>query len=157
MSSMVRQGNVFARRGHYLVPVGPADVAAVRRIPEGKHVAVALHLERDPSALRRWRALLAETTPHTRWENADALSDIVKLMTGYSTPLQLPGDRIAFQPRSTSPAAEMDQIEFSEFLTRAEEFIAAHVLGGADLAELRRETNRYLAGEARDRLIGPSS
>ena len=153
MSAMVRQGNVFMREGMALVPVGPADAAALQRMRQGQHVWVSLWLERNPAALRRWRALLSETAPHTRFENPDNLASIMKLMTGYSQAIELPGPRIAFIERSTSPA-EMDQIEFSEFMTSAEEFVATHILKGADVQALRREMQAYLAGEARARFLG---
>lgn len=149
MSAMVRQGNAFMREGMSLVPVGPADAAALQRMRQGQHVWVRLWLDRNPAALRRWRALLAQSAPHTRFESPDNLSDIVKLMIGFSDPMELPGGRIAFVPRSTSPA-ETDQIEFSEILHRAEEFVATHILN-ADVEPLRREAEIYLAAEARAR------
>jgi hypothetical protein len=150
---MVRQGNVFMRKGMALVPVGPADVAAVQRIPHGAHVAVSLRLDQNPAAHRRWRALLATAAPNTRFGNADNLASIVKLMGGYSQAIELPGDRIGFIERSTSPA-DMDQIEFSEFLSWAEDFIATEILKGADAAALRRECYAYLSGEARPEFMG---
>jgi hypothetical protein len=95
----------------------------IRQFPDGQRIRVDLRTGRVPERLRwYWKFLHAVVAATEAAPNAESLHSLVKLNTGYVTPMLVKGMPFVV-PRSISFSA-MSEDEFTGFLARAQRFIA---------------------------------
>lgn len=112
------------RRGETLVGEMQMDRDRIAELPAGDRVKLHFSTGRVPSRLRFYWAFLRDVVEATECApNAEALHELVKLETGYTTPVKVKGYTVLV-PRSVSFSA-MSEEEFMQFLASAEKFIAA--------------------------------
>lgn len=98
------------------------DRDAIAKFKAGDRIKVTLHTGRSPSRLRWYWAFLNEVVKATECSpNAESLHEVVKLHTGFVTPVMVKGMTVMV-PRSVSFSAMSEQ-EFADFLQHAERFI----------------------------------
>lgn len=111
------------RVGDKLVGEFQADRDRIAAMPAGERIKVELSTGRSPSRLRwYWQFLHAVVKATDAAPDAESLHSLVKLNTGYVTPVMVRGMPFVV-PRSIS-FASMPEEEFIGFLQRAERFIA---------------------------------
>lgn len=111
------------RRGDSLIGEMEADREWIRQQPNGERIKVTLHTGRSPSKLRFYWSFLGKVVKATACApSAETLHDVVKLHTGFVTPVMVKGFTVAV-PKSIS-FASMAETEFNIFLENAIEWIA---------------------------------
>lgn len=111
------------RHGDHLIGEMEMDRETIRNFPVGQRIRVELRTGRSPSRLRwYWQFLHAVVKATDAAPDAESLHSLVKLNTGYVTPVMVRGLPFVV-PRSIS-FASMPEEEFIGFLQRAERFIA---------------------------------
>lgn len=113
------------RRGDTLIGEMEADREWIRQQPHDQRIKVALSTGRSPSKLRFYWSFLGKVVKATRCApSTETLHDVVKLHTGFVTPVMVKGFTVAV-PKSIS-FASMTESEFNTFLETAIEWIAAN-------------------------------
>lgn len=111
------------RQGNALVGEFMADREWIARQPAGERIKVSLHTGRSPVKLRWYWAFLGRVVKATDCApSPETLHDVVKLHTGFVTPVMVKGFAVAV-PKSIA-FSKMTEAEFSEFLEKAIEWIA---------------------------------
>jgi hypothetical protein len=112
------------RRGETLIGEMQMDRDRIAEFAAGDRIKLHLSTGRAPSRLRFYWAFLRDVVEATECcPNAEALHSLVKLETGFTTPVKVKGYTVLV-PRSVS-FASMSEEEFMQFLAGAERFIAA--------------------------------
>lgn len=100
------------------------DRDRIAELPAGERIKLQFSTGRVPSRLRFYWAFLRDVVEATECcPNAEALHSLVKLETGFTTPVKVKGYTVLV-PRSVS-FSSMSEEEFMQFLAGAERFIAA--------------------------------
>lgn len=111
------------RHGNALVPEMSTDAELISRLPVGERIKVMLHTGRSPAKLRWYWTFLGRIVKATECApSPEALHDVIKLHTGFVTPVMVKGFTVAV-PKSVS-FSSMSEEEFNDFLTAAEKWIA---------------------------------
>lgn len=111
------------RQGDKLAGEMQLDRDAIARFASGDRIKITMHTGRSPARLRWYWAFLNEVVKATDCcPNAESLHEVVKLHTGFVTPVLVKGMTVMV-PRSIS-FSSMSEDEFGDFLKRAEAFIA---------------------------------
>ncbi len=111
------------RVGSVLKPEFQADLTALERFPQGQRIKVTLSTGRSPSRLRWYWAFLGKVRDATDCSpNVESLHELIKLETGYSTPVKIKGYNVLV-PKSIA-FGSMSEEDFAKFCFLAEEFIA---------------------------------
>lgn len=111
------------RRGDTLQPEMQADAEMIRKMKSGERIRVDLRTGRSPAKLRLYWSFLAKVIEATgAAPSAEALHELVKLETGFTTPIKVKGYTVLV-PRSIAFGAMSEQ-EFDLFLTNSFAFIA---------------------------------
>jgi len=111
------------RKGDALFGEMGMDREMIRAFPEGQRIRVDLRTGRVPERLRFYWAFLAKVIAATECApTKEALHDVIKLNTGFTTPVNVKGYTVLV-PRSISFDA-MSEDEFSQFLESAIRWIA---------------------------------
>jgi hypothetical protein len=111
------------RVGGVLKPEFQADLTALERFPQGQRIKVTLSTGRSPSRLRWYWSFLHKVRDATDCTpNVESLHELIKLETGYSTPVKIKGYTVLV-PKSIA-FGSMSEEDFSKFCFLAEEFIA---------------------------------
>ena len=110
------------RRGNSLIPEMEMDADLIQRIPLGQRVKITVTEGRSPAKLRLYWSYLGRvvTACHCA-PSPEALHDVVKLHTGFVTPVLVKGFTVAV-PKSIS-FASMSESEFDDFLRTAEKWL----------------------------------
>lgn len=112
------------RRGNQLVPEMEMDAELIQRFHPGDRIKVTLHTGRSPSKLRWYWAYLGRIVKASECApSPEALHDVIKLHTGFVTPVLVKGFPVAV-PKSIS-FASMSEQEFDDFLATATRWIEA--------------------------------
>lgn len=112
------------RRGSQLVPEMQADAELIQRLSAGQRIKITVTEGRSPAKLRLYWAYLGRVVKACNCApSPEALHDVVKLETGFTTPVKLRGYTVLV-PRSIS-FSSMSESEFSEFFDTAVQFIAS--------------------------------
>lgn len=112
------------RRGETLVGEMAMDRARISELPAGERIKLQFSTGRVPSRLRFYWAFLRDVVEATECApNAESLHELVKIETGYTTPVRVKGFTVLV-PRSVS-FSSMSEEEFMQFLAGAEKFIAS--------------------------------
>jgi len=110
------------RRGSSLVPEMLTDKDLIERLPAGTRIKVTVTEGRSPAKLRLYWAYLGRVVKAcTCAPSPEALHDVVKLHTGFVTPVMVKGFTVAV-PKSIS-FSSMSESEFDEFLHTAEKWL----------------------------------
>lgn len=110
------------RRGNSLVPEMQADADLIQRLPAGQRVKVTVTEGRSPAKLRLYWSYLGRVVKSCNCApSPEALHDVVKLHTGFVTPVMVKGFTVAV-PKSIS-FSSMSESEFNDFLRTAEKWI----------------------------------
>lgn len=111
------------RVNEHLVGELEYDRNMVKAIPAGVRVKVVFHTGRSPKKLRFWWAFLNEVVKATDCApTAEALNDVVKLNTGFVTPVRIKGYTVMI-PRSISYGS-MSEADFDAYVNNGLRFIA---------------------------------
>jgi len=111
------------RRGDVLHPEMLADAEMIRKMKPGERIRVDLRTGRSPAKLRLYWSFLAKVIDATgAAPSAEALHELVKLETGFTTPIKVKGYTVLV-PRSISFGSMTEQ-EFDLFLMNSFAFIA---------------------------------
>jgi len=111
------------RRGDALYPEMQADAEMIRKMRPGERIRVDLRTGRSPAKLRLYWSFLAKVIDATgAAPSAEALHELVKLETGFTTPIKVKGYTVLV-PRSIA-FGSMSEQEFDLFLTNSFAFIA---------------------------------
>ena len=112
------------RRGNHLVPEMQTDADLIQRLPLGQRIKVTVSEGRSPAKLRLYWSYLGRVVKACECApSPEALHDVVKLHTGFVTPVLVKGFTVAV-PKSIS-FASMSEAEFDDFLATAEKWILA--------------------------------
>jgi len=112
------------RRGNCLAPEMQADADLIQRLSADTRIKITVTEGRSPAKLRLYWAYLGRVVKACKCApSPEALHDVVKLETGFTTPVKLRGYTVLV-PRSIS-FSSMSEAEFSEFFETAVEFIAS--------------------------------
>lgn len=110
------------RRGNCLVPEMQTDGDLIQRIPLGQRVKITVTEGRSPAKLRLYWSYLGRVVKACHCApSPEALHDVVKLHTGFVTPVLVKGFTVAV-PKSIS-FSSMSESEFDDFLRTAEKWI----------------------------------
>lgn len=110
------------RRGNYLVPEMATDADLIQRLPLGQRIKVTVSEGRSPAKLRLYWSYLSRIVKACECApSPEALHDVVKLHTGFVTPVLVKGFTVAV-PKSIS-FASMSESEFDDFLATAEKWL----------------------------------
>lgn len=125
MATKTEQAPIYClRRGQTLVGEMQTDRQRIADLPNGERIKLQFSTGRVPSRLRFYWAFLRDVVEATECApNAETLHELVKLETGFTTPVKVKGYTVLV-PRSVS-FASMSEEEFMQFLAGAERFIAA--------------------------------
>jgi hypothetical protein len=111
------------RYGSNLVGEMAADRERIAEIKEGERVRVDVRTGRVPSRLRFYWSFLHEVVKATECcPTAEALHELIKLETGYTTPVKVRGYTVLV-PRSIA-FSSMSEEEFTKFLQDGLRFVA---------------------------------
>lgn len=98
------------------------DSELIQRFAPGERIKVTLHTGRSPSKLRWYWAYLGRIVKANECApSPEALHDVIKLHTGFVTPVMVKGFAVAV-PKSIS-FASMSEQEFNDFLSAATRWI----------------------------------
>lgn len=110
------------RRGNHLVPEMAMDSDLIERLPIGQRIKITVSEGRSPAKLRLYWAYLGRLVKACHCApSPEALHDVVKLHTGFVTPVMVKGFTVAV-PKSIS-FSSMSESEFDDFLRTAEKWI----------------------------------
>lgn len=110
------------RRGNSLIPEMEMDADLIQRIPPGQRVKITVTEGRSPAKLRLYWSYLGRVVKACHCApSPEALHDVVKLHTGFVTPVLVKGFTVAV-PKSIS-FASMSESEFDDFLRTAEKWL----------------------------------
>lgn len=110
------------RRGNTLVAEMAMDADLIQRIPLGQRVKITVTEGRSPAKLRLYWSYLGRVVKACHCApSPEALHDVVKLHTGFVTPVLVKGFTVAV-PKSIS-FSSMSESEFDDFLRTAEKWI----------------------------------
>lgn len=110
------------RRGNHLVPEMQADADLIQRLPVGQRVKVTVTEGRSPAKLRLYWSYLGRVVKACNCApSPESLHDVVKLHTGFVTPVMVKGFTVAV-PKSIS-FSSMSESEFDDFLRTAEKWL----------------------------------
>ncbi|MEK1908213.1 MAG: hypothetical protein AAAB13_20765 [Pseudomonas sp.] len=125
MATKTEQAPIYClRRGEALIGEMQTDRQRIADLPNGERIKLQFSTGRVPSRLRFYWAFLRDVVDATECApNAETLHELVKLETGFTTPVKVRGYTVLV-PRSVS-FASMSEEEFMQFLAGAERFIAA--------------------------------
>lgn len=111
------------RRGSQLVPEMAMDKDLIERLPLGQRIKISVSAGRSPSKLRFYWSFLGRVVKATECApSPEALHDVVKLHTGFVTPVLVKGFTVAV-PKSIS-FSSMSESEFDDFLNAALKWIS---------------------------------
>lgn len=112
------------RRGNVLAPEMELDAELIQRFRPGDRIKVSLATGRSPSKLRWYWAYLGRIVKANECApSPEALHDVIKLHTGFVTPVMVKGFTVAV-PKSISFSSMTEQ-EFDAFLSTATRWIEA--------------------------------
>jgi len=110
------------RRGSQLIPEMTTDKDLIERLPVGTRIKVMVTEGRSPAKLRLYWAYLGRVVKACQCApSPEALHDVIKLHTGFVTPVMVKGFTVAV-PKSIS-FAKMTEAEFDDFLRTAEKWV----------------------------------
>lgn len=110
------------RRGSQLIPEMTTDKDLIERLPVGTRIKVMVTEGRSPAKLRLYWAYLGRVVKACQCApSPEALHDVIKLHTGFVTPVMVNGFTVAV-PKSIS-FAKMTEAEFDDFLRTAEKWV----------------------------------
>jgi len=110
------------RRGSMLIPEMTTDKDLIERLPVGTRIKVMVTEGRSPAKLRLYWAYLGRVVKACQCApSPEALHDVIKLHTGFVTPVMVKGFTVAV-PKSIS-FAKMTEAEFDDFLRTAEKWV----------------------------------
>lgn len=110
------------RRGSQLIPEMTTDKDLIERLPVGTRIKVMVTEGRSPAKLRLYWAYLGRVVKACQCApSPEALHDVIKLHTGFVTPVMVKGFTVAV-PKSIS-FAKMTEAEFDDFLRMAEKWV----------------------------------
>lgn len=113
----------MVRKGNYLIPEMEIDAELMERLPFGQQIKVTLYSGRSPSKLRWYWMFLGRVVKSTECApSPETLHDIIKLHTGFVTPVMVKGFAVAV-PKSIS-FSSMSEEEFETFRMSAIKWIA---------------------------------
>jgi len=123
MATKTEQPQIYVqRRGNALVPEMQTDADLISRLPVGQRVKVTVTEGRSPAKLRLYWSYLGRVVKACNCApSPEALHDVVKLHTGFVTPVMVKGFTVAV-PKSIS-FSSMSESEFDDFLRTAERWI----------------------------------
>lgn len=111
------------RKGQYLAPEMAMDAELMERLPFGAQIKVTITASRSPSKLRWYWMFLGRVVKATECApSPETLHDIIKLHTGFVTPVMVKGFAVAV-PKSIS-FATMSEEEFEAFRFGAIKWVA---------------------------------
>ena len=111
------------RRANHLIPEMEMDADLIQRIPLGQRVKITVTEGRSPAKLRLYWSYLGRVVKACNCApSPEALHDVVKLHTGFVTPVLVKGFTVAV-PKSIS-FSSMSESEFDDFLRTAEKWIS---------------------------------
>ena len=111
------------RKGHYLAPEMTTDAELMERLPFGERIKVTITTARSPSKLRWYWMFLGRVVKATECApSPETLHDIIKLHTGFVTPVMVKGFAVAV-PKSIS-FSSMKEEEFEDFRHNAIKWVA---------------------------------
>ena len=141
---------LFRRHGDHLLPVDDLAREAMANVRDGDICRVELKQPRNLDRLRKYWALLHLVAANqTRYPNADALHQAVKIALGQYDAVQLlNGSRVIAVPKSIAFGA-MPEHEFSAYLNSVIRLVVEHILPGVEEGELRRQLEDLVGGERR--------
>lgn len=124
MAAKTEQPPIYClRRGDTLIGEMQMDRDRIADLPASERIKLQFSTGRVPSRLRFYWAFLRDVVDATECcPNAEALHELVKLETGFTTPVKVKGYTVLV-PRSVS-FSSMSEEEFMQFLAGAEKFIA---------------------------------
>lgn len=110
------------RRGSTLWPEMAIDKDLIERLPGGQRVKITVSEGRSPAKLRLYWSYLGRVVKACECApSPEALHDVVKLHTGFVTPVMVKGFTVAV-PKSIS-FSSMSESEFDDFLRTAEKWL----------------------------------
>lgn len=110
------------RRGNHLIGEMEMDADLIQRIPLGQRVKITVTEGRSPAKLRLYWSYLGRVVKACNCApSPEALHDVVKLHTGFVTPVLVKGFTVAV-PKSIS-FSSMSESEFDDFLRTAEKWL----------------------------------
>ena len=110
------------RRGSVLHPEMMEDKDLIERLPSGHRIKITVSEGRSPAKLRLYWSYLGRVVKACGCApSPEALHDVVKLHTGFVTPVMVKGFTVA-APKSIS-FASMTEAEFDDFLREAERWL----------------------------------
>jgi len=105
------------------VPEMALDAELIQRFSPGDRIKVTLHTGRSPAKLRWYWAYLGRVVKATECApSPEALHELVKLETGFTSPLKLRGYTVLV-PRSIA-FSSMSEQEFGDFLESSIRFLS---------------------------------
>lgn len=110
------------RRGNQLFPEMQADADLIMRLSADTRIKITVTEGRSPAKLRLYWAYLGRVVKSCNCApSPEALHDVVKLHTGFVTPVMVKGFTVAV-PKSIS-FSSMSESEFDDFLRTAEKWL----------------------------------
>jgi hypothetical protein len=110
------------RRGNQLFPEMQADADLIQRLSADTRIKITVTEGRSPAKLRLYWAYLGRVVKACECApSPEALHDVVKLHTGFVTPVMVKGFTVAV-PKSIS-FSSMSESEFDDFLRTAEKWL----------------------------------
>lgn len=110
------------RRGSQLIPEMQADAELIQRLSAGQRIKITVTEGRSPAKLRLYWAYLGRVVKACNCApSPESLHDVVKLHTGFVTPVMVKGFTVAV-PKSIS-FSSMSESEFDDFLRTAEKWL----------------------------------
>jgi len=110
------------RRGNSLLPEMQTDSDLIQRLSPNTRIKVMVTEGRSPAKLRLYWAYLGRVVKACNCApSPEALHDVVKLHTGFVTPVMVKGFTVAV-PKSIS-FSSMSEGEFDDFINTAEKWI----------------------------------
>lgn len=110
------------RRGSQLFPEMQADADLIMRLSADTRIKITVTEGRSPAKLRLYWAYLGRVVKACNCApSPEALHDVVKLHTGFVTPVMVKGFTVAV-PKSIS-FSSMSESEFDDFLRTAEKWL----------------------------------
>ena len=119
-------------------PMDEAAADVISKIPAGAVIKASWVSPRNIRAHRLFFAMLKIVSDNMDNCSVDNLLDVIKLGTGHTKIIELPGGAYYAIPKSISFSA-MDQDTFSAFFTKAVDYIISDVLPGIDKEALTHE------------------
>ena len=110
------------RRGSHLIPEMQADAELIQRLSAGQRIKITVTEGRSPAKLRLYWSYLGRVVKACECApSPEALHDVIKLHTGFVTPVMVKGFTVAV-PKSIS-FSSMSESEFDDYLRTAEKWV----------------------------------